>query len=261
MKILLNIIICTFCFGNLANAQDLSLYNKQIFIQNGDTLPYRIMLPEHYDYKKKYPLVFFLHGRGESGTDNEKSLAHGGNFFAVDSNRNNFPAIVVFPQCPVSSYWSNVNITADAKGKRTFNFSPGGEPTIAMKMALKLLDKLMAQYPINKKQVYAAGLSMGGMGTYEIVRRRPKLFAAAIAICGGASPVTASAMKRTSWWIFHGEKDDIVKPQFSKDMAAALKAEGADVILTLFPNANHNSWDSAFAQPGLLAWLFGKKKK
>lgn len=259
MKVLLNFIICIFCFGNLANAQDISLYNKQLFIQNGDTLPYRIMLPENYDYKKKYPLVYFLHGRGESGSDNEKSLAHGGKLFAADSNRKNYPAIVVFPQCPENSYWSNVNIT-NASGKITFHFSPTGKTTIAMTMALKLLDKLMAQYPINKKHVYVAGLSMGGMGTYEIVRRRPKLFAAAIAICGGASPLTAPKMKHTSWWIFHGEKDDIVNPQFSKDMAAALKAEGAEVTLTLFPNANHNSWDSAFAQPGLLAWLFSKNK-
>ncbi len=261
MKIIFQFFISFFLSTLTAHSQDLSLYNKQLFIRNGDTLPYRIMLPENYDYKKKYPLVYFLHGRGESGTDNEKSLVHGGKLFAADSNRKNFPAIVVFPQCPVSSYWSDVNIIADEKGKRTFTFSPDGEPTKAMSLALKLLDKILAQYPIRKNQIYVAGLSMGGMGTYEIVRRRPKIFAAAIAICGGASPLTAPKMKRTAWWIFHGEKDDIVDPQFSKDMAAALKAAGADVTLTLYPKANHNSWDSAFAEPGLLPWLFSKKKK
>lgn len=217
------------------------------------------MLPENYDYKKKYPLVYFLHGRGESGNDNEKQLVHGGKLFASDSNRKNFPAIVVFPQCPENSYWSSVNIMTDAKGKRNFNFSKDEPPTKAMELSLRLLDKIMAQYPVNKKKIYVAGLSMGGMGTFEIVRRKPKLFAAAIAICGGANPATASRIKKPSWWIFHGEKDDVVNPQLSKEMYASLKATGADVKITLYPDANHNSWDNAFAEPGLLNWLFSQK--
>ena len=104
------------------------------------------------------------------------------------------------------------------------------------------------------------GLSMGGMGTFELVRRKPHVFAAAMPICGGAHPSTAKQIRKTSWWIFHGEKDDVVLPVFSKDMAAALKKAKAKVSLTLYPNANHNSWDPAFAEPGLMQWLFSQRK-
>lgn len=251
-------IIFMFVFN--AQAQDKSLFNKQVFIQGKDTMPYRILLPENYDPNKKYPLVYFLHGRGESGTDNEKQLVHGAKMFLNKENREKFPAIVVFPQCPSTDYWSNVKIETDAKGKRSFSFYTDEKPTHAMATALKLLRKILAQYPVDTKRVYAGGLSMGGMGTYEMVRRKPKLFAAAFAICGGANPETAKKMVRTKWWLFHGEKDDVVDPQFTKDMYAALKAAGADVKLTLYPNANHNSWDSAFAEPGLFPWLFSVKK-
>ena len=101
---------------------------------------------------------------------------------------------------------------------------------------------------------------MGGMGTYELVRRMPNTFAAAISICGGANPSTAKQLKKTNWWIFHGEKDDVVNPIFSEEMYKALKAKNAKVKFTLYPTANHNSWDSAFAEPGLLAWLFSQRK-
>ncbi|MEP6711988.1 MAG: prolyl oligopeptidase family serine peptidase [Ferruginibacter sp.] len=87
---------------------------------------------------------------------------------------------------------------------------------------------------MNSRQVYVMGLSMGGMGTYEIVRRNPNLFAAAVPICGGADPVTARQIKKTNWWIFHGAKDDVVPPLFSRQMAAALKKQKAKVKFTLY---------------------------
>jgi predicted peptidase len=125
---------------------------------------------------------------------------------------------------------------------------------------MELVPVILESYPVKKEQVYVGGLSMGGMGTYELVRRMPNMFAAAFAICGGADPVTASKLKATSWWIFHGMKDDIVAPEFSQRMAAALKRAGAAVKITLFPAANHNSWDSAFAEPELPVWLFSKRR-
>lgn len=94
-------------------AQDISLFEKHLFIQNGDTLPYRLLLPENYDASKKYPLVFFLHGAGERGNDNEKQLVHGAKLFLKEENRKRFPAIIVFPQCPANSFWSNVQFKMD----------------------------------------------------------------------------------------------------------------------------------------------------
>ncbi len=242
--------------GVVAKAQDKSLYEKFQFIQNGDTLPYRILLPENYDSSKSYPLVYFLHGRGESGRDNEKQLANGSGMFLSDSFRKQYPAIVVFPQCAATSYWSNVHTIADAKGKRSFYFVTDGDASVPMKLLLSLSQNLEVRYKIKKDQVYVMGLSMGGMGTFEFVRRKPGYFAAAVAICGGANPGTAAAMRKTKWWIFHGAKDDVVLPEHSEKMQAALKKAGATVKYTVYPEANHNSWDPAFREPGLFKWLF-----
>jgi predicted peptidase len=244
-----------------AFAQELSLFEKHFFISNGDTLPYRLLLPENYDATKKYPLVFFLHGAGERGDDNEKQLIHGAKLFLREDVRKNYPAIVVFPQCAQNSFWSNVAFSVDNEGKNKFDFFGGGEPTKAMALAQGLLDQLLSSYPIQKKQVYTGGLSMGGMGTFELVRRNPKLFAAAIPICGGANPVTAEQLKKTNWWIFHGAKDDVVSPVLSQQIYEALLKVKANVKFTLYPEANHNSWDSAFAEKELLPWLFSQQRK
>lgn len=235
------------------------IYEKKLLIEDGDTLPYRILLPKNYDASKKYPLILFLHGAGERGNNNEAQLVHGSKLFLRDSIRDNYPAIIVFPQCPADSYWSNVDIKVE-NGKRKFNFAAEGEPTKAMDLLLELLDELDDDYKINSKQRYIGGLSMGGMGTFELVRRKHKYFAAAFAICGGANPETAEKMKKNNWWIFHGAKDDVVPPEASQLMVDALKAHGANVKFTLYPNANHNSWDSAFAEKDLLPWLFSKHK-
>jgi predicted peptidase len=245
--------------AGFAQAQNLDPFERHLLIEGRDTLPYRLLLPENYDASKKYPLVFFLHGAGERGNDNQKQLTHGARMFLADSVRKQYPAIVVFPQCPANSYWSNVNIVP-VDGKRTFNFRVGGEPTVAMSMALRLLKKIRNEYPVKKDQLYVGGLSMGGMGTFEMVRRNRKLFAAAFPICGGANPETARKMRKTKFWIFHGAKDDIVLPSHSQHMVEALKAAGAEVRFTLYPNANHNSWDPAFREPGILAWLFAQHK-
>ncbi len=244
-----------------AQAQDFSPYQKKWLIDGKDTLPYRLLLPLDYDPGKKYPLILFLHGAGERGNDNEKQLVHGAKLFLVDSIRKTYPAIVVFPQCAANSFWSNVSIATDSINKtRVFNFPTDGPPTKAMELLLELLKELADNYPLDKKHLYVGGLSMGGMGTFELVRRKPKLFAAAFPICGGANAATAKKLKHPSWWIFHGLKDNVVDPVYSKIMAAALKDQGANVKLTLYPEANHNSWDPAFAEKDLLTWLFAQHK-
>ncbi len=258
MKRIILILSCLLALHTLF-AQNMDLYQKHLHISGKDTLPYRLLLPENYDASKKYPLIYFLHGAGERGNDNEKQLVHGAKLFLKDSVRRNFPAIIVFPQCPSNSFWSNVDFKME-DGKRQFFFRESGAPTVAMMLAQSLLKKVMKQYKVEKKQVYVGGLSMGGMGTFEIVSRNPKLFAAAIPICGGGNTAWARQMKKPKWWIFHGAKDDVVSPYLSQQMADALKANGALVKFTLYPNANHNSWDAAFAEPDFLPWLFGQKK-
>ncbi len=248
--------------GYLTEAQDKSLFKKEAYISGSDTLPYRILLPLHYDASRKYPLIMVLHGAGERGNNNEAQLLHGSYLFLKDSIREKYHAIVVFPQCPATSFWSNVQFNMDSvTGKRGLQFQPEGEPTVAMKLAQELLYKIIDEYPVNKKRIYVGGLSMGGMGTFEMVRRNPKLFAAAFPICGGGATATAPAMKKIKWWVFHGEVDEIVPASLSQEMVDALKAAGADVKYSLYPGVNHNSWDNAFAEPTLLPWLFAQKKK
>lgn len=243
--------------GNGLMAQDLSAYLKKHLVVAGDTLSYRLLLPLDYTPEKSYPLILFLHGAGERGNDNESQLIHGGKWFLQPENRKDFPAIVVFPQCASGSYWSNVDFNIDSVAKRiSFLFPIDGQPTKDMAMVMLLMDTMEKNYRIDSERIYVGGLSMGGMGAFEIVRRLPHTFAAAFAICGGANPATAANMKHTAWWIFHGWMDNVVNPKYSIAMAKALRKADAEVLLTIFPMANHNSWDAAFAEERLLPWLW-----
>lgn len=244
------------------SAQDKSAFEKREHTYKEGELSYRVLYPENFDENKIYPVVYFLHGAGERGTDNQRQLVHGSKLFLDAQNRQKFPAIVVFPQCPPNDYWANVSRDVnETTGQREFIFAKKGKPTRAMKGALSLIDSLVNLPFTDSKRIYISGLSMGGMGTFELVSRKPKLFAAAMPICGGDNPKSARLYaKNVPFWVFHGAKDDIVPPEFSEQMVAAIKANGGDVKLSLYPNANHNSWDSAFAEPEYLSWLFSQSK-
>lgn len=245
----------------MASAQDKSQYEKHWLVQGADSLPYRLLLPKNYDASKKYPLLLFLHGSGERGNDNEAQLTHGWKLFLQDSIRERYPAVVVFPQCSAKSYWSNVNIAYDSvTQKRIWNFSADGEPSTAMRLLLQLVSQLQSDYKLDKARLYVGGLSMGGMGTYELVRRLPNTFAAAFPICGGANTATAKTIRKPKWWIFHGIADSVVPVELSKNMADALVNAGATIRLNLYPGVNHNSWDNAFAEPDLMRWIFSNHK-
>jgi predicted peptidase len=242
-----------------AFAQDLAKFKKETFIKGSDTLKYRILYPEKFDAVKKYPVVFFLHGSGERGSDNEKQLAHGSKMFLANDFRKKFEAIVVFPQCTEDSYWSNVEMET-VTGKRFFNFLKGGAPTKAMALLLGLTDELVKKPFADQTKIYLGGLSMGGMGTFELLRRTPKTFAAAFAICGGDNVANVKKYKKVPLWIFHGGLDDVVNPQLSYNIYHALKEIGHTPKFTVYPKANHNSWDATFAEPDLMPWLFSNIK-
>lgn len=241
------------------SAQDLSQYKKEVFVSKAGNLPYRVLYPENFDPAKKYPLMIFLHGRGESGDNNESQLNNGGKLFLKDDIRKAFPVITIFPQCPVDSYWANVE-TDTVNTKRFFTFRKGGSPTVAMQMLLNFTDVMVGKPYVDKSKVYVGGLSMGGMGTFELLRRMPKTFSAAFSICGGDNVKNVKKYKHVPLWIFHGGLDDVVTPQFSFWIYNELKRFGADPKFSVYPKANHNSWDSAFAEPELLPWVFSHSK-
>ena len=246
----------------LSKAQNLSLFERGTFINKTDTLPYRILFPVNFDPAKKYPLILVLHGAGERGNDNEAQLKYGPKLFLNDTIRTKYPAIVVFPQCPREpDYWSNVKFNTDSNRKDVFLFQAGGEPTHAMHSLLGLLDQLLEKPFVDKHRIYVGGLSMGGMGTFEILRRKPDVFAAAFAICGGDNTQNAKIYaKKVPLWIFHGAKDNVVAPDHSLAMVNAIKVAGGKPKFTLYPNDGHNSWEDAFAEPDLLPWLFRNRK-
>lgn len=261
MKHFLIFVIAFYNFIPMLMAQNNTDYLKKQFINDDlDTLSYRILLPEKYDSSKEYPFILILHGSGERGNDNELQLTHGASLFLKASVRKSYPAFVVFPQCFADDYWSNVNVEVDNNNERVFRFAANGSPTKPMKMLQQLTISLLEKYSIDMNRVYVGGLSMGGMGTFEIVSRNPDLFAAAFPICGGAHPDTAEKLINTNWWVFHGEKDNVVPHQLSIVMANAIKSAGGNVKFTLYPEANHDSWTAAFAEPELLPWLFSHKK-
>lgn len=244
-------------FSLWLQAESRAFYEPRSFVTKEGTLPYRILFPQNFDRNQKYPLILVLHGAGERGNDNELQLTHGSRLFLQENVRKNFPAIVVFPQCPSGAYWSNVKIPTGSKDRRTLTFPAGGEPTKAMKLLLGLIDDLLGESYVDKNRLYMGGLSMGGMGTFELLYRRPTLFAAAFPICGGGHPATINKYaKQVSLWVFHGAKDDLVPSCHSQVMVDALKKAGADVRFTLYPDVMHESWVPAFAEPELLPWLF-----
>ncbi len=238
-------------------------FEARTFHSRGIDLPYRILYPKSFDSQKQYPLVLFLHGAGERGTDNEKQLTHGARLFASDTVMEKYPAIVVFPQCPSDSYWAGVDIKTLPDGSSTFDFSARGKPTPPMRAVLELLDSLVKLSYVDATRIYVGGLSMGGMGTYELLYRRPKLFAAAFPICGGGNPASAKryAKRGVKIWVFHGDADNVVPLFHSQRMVDAIKQAKGDVRFTVYPGVGHNSWDNAFAEPDLLPWLFDIRKK
>lgn len=257
MKYLHLIILALLMQTNLM-AQDKPEYSKEVFIKGSDTLLYRLLLPENFDPAKEYPVLFFLHGAGERGNNNEAQLTHGGKLFQSERMRKEFPAIVVFPQCPTNDFWANVQFK---NTNERFAFQKGGEPGKAMELLIDLVGSFRSLKYTDNDRLYVGGLSMGGMGTLEILRRKPKVFAAAFAICGGDNIENVKKYKKIPLWFFHGEKDNVVPVEKSKIVVAELQRLNApDVKLTLYPEANHNSWDPAFAEPELLPWLFSHRR-
>jgi len=243
-------------------AQDMSAYSHETFYHGGDTLRYRLLAPAGADMHKAYPLIIFLHGAGERGSDNAAQLLHGGSLFLKDSIRRQFPAYVLFPQCPENEALAPFRLKRDTSGKVTgAEFPTDVPPTKPGALVKALLDSLLTTGKIDSKRVYLGGLSLGGIGSFYMLASYPDIFAAAFHICGAGNTKTAANYAgKVPVWIFHGSADNVVPVSFSREFYAELKKRDAEVKYTEYPGVGHNSWDNAFAEPGLLSWLFSNKK-
>ncbi|MCB0643374.1 MAG: prolyl oligopeptidase family serine peptidase [Phaeodactylibacter sp.] len=248
-------------FSFRSGAQDFTQFEKRVFTNAaGDSLPYRILYPADYDSGKNYPLVLFLHGAGERGTDNEMQLKHGVYTFLQAEHRANFPCIVIAPQCPKEDYWANVDVNRSTQPfQLNFNYQQPLRTPLAL--ALELVRQTIKKEAVDKKRVYITGLSMGGMGTLEAVNKHPKLFAAAAVVCG-AGQVEAFEKKQAKlpMWLFHGADDLVVSVEHSRAMVDRLQEFGAPLRYTEYDGVKHNSWENAYAEPELLPWLFAQKR-
>lgn len=217
-----------------AGSQSPAKFEKQIV----KTLSanYLLYLPKDYgkEADKKWPLMIFLHGSGESGTDVEKVKVHGPPKLIAAGKE--FPFIVVSPQ------------------------SPGGGWNIEVLNGL--LDEIIKKYTVDEDRVYLTGLSMGGYGTWAWALDSPKRFSAIAPICGGGTPRRARVIKDIPIWVFHGGKDPTVPIKESEDMVEALKRVGAaEVKFTVYPDAGHDSWTETYNNPELFDWFLKHSRK
>ena len=231
----------------------LDLLEKKTYTDaDGKKLAYRLLQPMTVDPKQRYPLVVFLHGSGERGDDNEKQLIHGVPEFLKPENRKECPCFLIAPQCPEGKRWVEVDWGAESSVQPK-------EPSEPMALLLGLIEQLPKDYPIDPKRIYVTGLSMGGFGTWDIIARRPDLFAAAAPICGGGDENTAPRIAKIPIWAFHGSKDPTVKVSRTLHMIEALKKAGGDPGYTIYPGEGHASWIPAYRDPQLMKWLFAQK--
>jgi len=218
---------------------------------------YQVYVPRAFDPGEEWPVVLFLHGSGERGTDGLRSTCQGV-AQAIRIHPERFPLIAVFPQCPDDSVWI-------------------GQPADA---ALAALDQAMVEFHGDPRRVYLTGLSLGGYGTWHVAASHPGRFAALVPVCGGivepsaphhvkASPLVRGAgdpyaamaelVRGTPAWIFHGGDDPIIPAAESRRMSAALKALGSPETLTVYEKVGHGCWDDAYGEPGLWPWLLAQR--
>ncbi|NOY41765.1 MAG: phospholipase [Planctomycetes bacterium] len=188
---------------------------------------YLVVKPDGYDESKTYPLLIFLHGRGEQGDDLAKVTIHGPYEMV---KKLGLEVIIVAPQSPLDERWD-------------------------IDMLSAFVDAVLEKYPIDRQRVYLTGLSMGGEGAWRLAIHRPNTFAALVPICGVGPSSQAAKISHLPTWAFHGAKDSVVRVAGTKKMIAAMQTAGGKPRVTIYDNVGHNSWKPAYDDPELYEWL------
>jgi predicted peptidase len=207
------------------------------------TRRYAVFLPKGYRAEGAgWPAILFLHGFGESGDDIDAVSRHGPLKRALE-RRNDFPFIVLAPQCPRPPYHRAPYAWAEI------------EPDI-----LGVLADARSRYRVDPERIYLTGLSMGGFGAFHLAAAHPELFAAVAPVCGGGKVENAPVYRGTPFWIFHGQQDPVVPAELSIKMAEAMKAAGVEVELTLYPELGHDSWTTTYRNDALYTWFLSHRR-
>ncbi len=206
---------------------------------DGKEAKYVLFVPQSYKSDKEYPLILFLHGSGETGTDGKKAAAVGLGP-AIRNKEKDFGFIAIFPQSQERTWLAGSD---DAK------------------RALAILAKVQKEYKVDAKRIYLTGLSMGGFGTWSLAAKYPEQWAAIVPVCGGGDPKDAKIIKNIPCWCFHGDADKAVSVEMSREMIEAIKKAGGSPKYTEYPGVGHNSWDKAYGTAELYEWLLMQKLK
>jgi predicted peptidase len=209
----------------------------------GQTMPYRLYVPDNYNPAEKYPLVLFLHGFEALGSDNRKQIS--GLDYAGSHLWTRHECFVLAPQCPIGGVWA---------------LPLSRRPSRYLTRALELLEDVRRRYAIDPARIYATGQSLGGYGTWAAIASHPGLFAAAVPVCGGGSTRKAGSIAHVPVWAFHNTHDPIVLVHESRRMISAMRKAGGNPKYTEFPAGLHNAWDPAYKQPDLVSWVLAQRK-
>jgi predicted peptidase len=186
------------------------------------------------DDGRRWPLIVFLHGGGERGNDLEKVKIHGPP--KIVAEKKDFPFIVVSPQAEAGR-----NFDADA--------------------LVALLDEAVRQLPVDEDRIYLTGLSMGGFSTWAWAAQEPWRFAAIAPIAAGWTTEEACKLKDVPIWAFHGARDGVVAIEPHQQMVDAVTACGGDAKMTVYPEADHDSWTVPYAGPELYEWFLQHRRR
>ncbi len=211
---------------------------------DGTCLDYLLFLPALYgeEPQRRWPLILFLHGAGERGADLALVKKHG-IARLVDEQAETFPFLAISPQCPAEHRWTEYT-----------------------DLLLAIVEQVSSAYAVDRRRVYLTGLSMGGLGTWVLGAAAPERFAALAPICGPLRPPTedwearARALAHTPVWAFHGGMDPVVPVADSERMVEAIQQAGGDARLTVYPEADHDSWTVTYANPELYAWFLRQRR-
>lgn len=223
------------------------IYEARSFTDSQNfTLDYWLFVPGNYDPKKKYPIILFHHGGGGGGLDGELIRE-----WILPEVQTDNPCFIVAPQFPGK----------ESKSMKDGTFSMRG----TIRAIHEILDSIEKEFPIDKDREYVTGLSFGGECTWISLVERPERFAAGVPICGTDVYSDVTVKERVEkvgqlpFWIFHGDADDVVPVEVSRNIVKALKDAGGNPKYTEYPGVYHDSWSRAYRDPELVKWLFARK--